>query len=106
VPCERRQRIAFGAAARLRGLPHLGEEVRHGVRRAGHPVFERVLRVVVVAVQARLLVAQRQDLAGDPVGCRARRRARRASSTRVRLLAQVAPLREREERHDQAIATA
>ena len=98
---QRRQRIALRRGPRLRRLPHLAQQPRDGVRRAGHPVGERVFGVVAVAVQARLLVAQREDLAGDrTVVVRAVVLAARRPRL-VRLLAQVAPVREREERHDQ-----
>ena len=95
------QRIALRRRAGLGRFPYLREEAGHRVGRAGHPVDERIVRVIVVAVEPRLLVAQGQDLAGDrPVVARpvvlAARRPRLE-----RLLAQVAPVRVREERHDE-----
>ena len=68
APCAiamRAQRVALRRGAGLGRLPHLREQPRDRLGRAGHPVDQRVVGVMPVAVQPRLLVAQREDLAGD-----------------------------------------
>ena len=56
----------------------------HRRLRAGHRVGERVVGIAGVAVQARLLEAQRAGSRARRRGCRARRHARRARSRRAR----------------------
>ncbi len=62
---HRRERIALGRGTRFGRLPHLAEELRDRAGVAGHPVDQRVVGVALVSVQPRLLVAQREDFAGD-----------------------------------------
>ena len=95
------QRVALRGRPRPGRLPHLPEEACHRRGRARHPVDERVVRVVGVAVQARLLVAQREDLAGDrAVVVRAVVLAAPDPGLEG-LLAQVAASGKGEERHDE-----
>ena len=98
---HRAQRFALGGGPRLGRLPYLLEKACDGLGRAGHAIDQRVIGVVPIAMQPRLLVAQGEDLAGDrPVVVFAVVLAAAGPGGEC-LLAQVAAVGEREERHDE-----
>ena len=98
---DRGERLALVLGARDRRLPDLLEQRHHRAPALRHRVAEREIGIALVAVQARLLEPQLQDLGGDlavvaGAGVLAARRPRAP-----RRLAQVASLGEGEERHDE-----
>ena len=97
---ERLQGFEFFGGARLGRLPDLLEQRGHGRLPAGHRVGQRVVGIARKAVQARLLVAQRQDLARDRAVVVLAGVLAAAGPGAPGLLAKITPLRKGQERHD------
>jgi hypothetical protein len=95
------QRVAFACGASLGRLPHLREQPLDRRRRARHPVDQRIVGVIAVAVQARELGAQCEHLARERTVVVLAVVLAATDPRAERLLAQIAALGEGEERHDQ-----
>ena len=98
---HRPERVAFRCGAGLGGLPNLRQQRRHGARRLRHPVGERVIGIVCVTEQTRLFGSERENLTSNRtiVACAL---VFAAANPCVECpFAQIAPIGESQERHDQ-----
>ena len=95
------QRLAFALRSRQGTRPHITQQALHGSVGTGHGVGERVVGIAGVAVQARLFVAQAQDVTRHLAVVVLAALFAAADPGAPGFLAQVAPLRKRQERHHQ-----